>query len=113
MTTVGYGDFFPKTTFGRVLSIFCSLVGCYFVSSLMLFLTNLTEKNEKEEKAFKLIKRLEYKKEIKNLQSHLIFNGFKYVKLIKLKKEEEELDNSITTEIREINKNLNNFKFIK
>lgn len=112
MTTVGYGDFFPKTTFGRVLSIFCSLVGCYFVSSLMLFLTNLTEKNEKEEKAYKLIKRLEYKKEIKNLQSHLIFNGFKYVKLIKLKKEEEELDNSITTEIREINKNLNNFKEI-
>jgi hypothetical protein len=34
------------------------------------------------------------------------------VKLIKLKKEEEELDNSITTEIREINKNLNNFKEI-
>ena len=30
MTTVGYGDFFPNTHFGRILIIFTCIIGIYF-----------------------------------------------------------------------------------
>ena len=79
MTTVGYGDFYPKTQVGRVITIFCSLVGCYFVSSMMVFMTNKTAKNEKEEKAFKLIIRLQYRKSVRDYQSKLIYHAIEYV----------------------------------
>ena len=78
MTTVGYGDFFPKTQVGRVITIFCSLVGCYFVSSMMVFMTNKTAKNEKEEKSFKLIIRLQYRKIVRDYQSKLIFHAIEF-----------------------------------
>lgn len=53
MTTVGYGDFYPKTQVGRTITIFCCLIGVYFVSSMMVFMTNKTAKNDKEQKAFR------------------------------------------------------------
>ena len=31
MTTVGYGDFFPKTHFSRILIIVSCIIGIYFV----------------------------------------------------------------------------------
>ena len=87
MTTVGYGDFFPKTTPGRVCSLLCCFVGNYFVSTMMIFMTSITAKNEKEEKAYRLIIRLQHKEEIKNIYSEIIFCAFKTAKLnIKLKK---------------------------
>ena len=83
MTTVGYGDFYPKTQIGRGITIFCCLVGVYFVSSLMVFMTNKTAKNEKEEKAFKLITRIKHRNVVKNLQSHVIHYFFKMIILKK------------------------------
>ena len=87
MTTVGYGDFFPKTTPGRICSLLCCFVGNYFVSTMMIFMTSLTAKNEKEEKAFRLILRLEHKKEIRNIYSNVIFCALKTAKYnMRLKK---------------------------
>ena len=111
MTTVGYGDFYPKTQVGRVITIFCSLVGCYFVSSMMVFMTNKTAKNEKEEKAFKLIIRLQYRKSVRDYQSKLIYHCIEYV----IAKRERDIESARgfqedEVEMNEIEKQLNYLK---
>lgn len=40
MTTVGYGDFYPKTMPGKVIAIQASIVGVVLVSLLMLAIEN-------------------------------------------------------------------------
>lgn len=75
MTTVGYGDFFPKTHFGRFIVIIACIIGTYFVSMLMVFMTQKSILDETEFKAFKLITRLRLRKEIKFLQANLIYES--------------------------------------
>ncbi len=73
MTTVGYGDFYPKTHIGRFISIFACLVGVYFVSMMMVFMTQKSILNEAENKAYKLITRLKLRNEIKDLKADIVY----------------------------------------
>lgn len=73
MTTVGYGDFFPKTHLGRFLVIVACLVGTYFVSMMMVFMTQKSILDESEFKAYKLITRLKLRREIKSIQAVLVY----------------------------------------
>jgi hypothetical protein len=82
MTTVGYGDFYPKTQFGRSITLLACLVGVYFVSMMMVFLTKKSIRTEREEKAYKLITRLKYRELSRELRSKLIFN---YLNMLLLK----------------------------
>jgi hypothetical protein len=41
MTTVGYGDFFPKTHMGRVIGTIIAIWGVFLVSLFVVSLTNL------------------------------------------------------------------------
>lgn len=43
MTTVGYGDFFPKSNIGRLVGIIIAFWGVLFVSLFVVTLTNLLE----------------------------------------------------------------------
>jgi hypothetical protein len=40
MTTVGYGDFYPRTTFGRIIDIILVVWGTFIVSLMVVVLTN-------------------------------------------------------------------------
>lgn len=40
MTTVGYGDYFPRTTFGRVIDVILVVWGTFIVSLMVVVLTN-------------------------------------------------------------------------
>ena len=79
MTTVGYGDFFPKTHFGRFLIIFACIVGIYFVSMMMIFLTQKSILTENEQKAYKLITRLKIRNQLKDIHSNIIYHGLKMI----------------------------------
>ena len=93
MTTVGYGDFSPKTQFGRAITIMTCLVGVYFVSIMMVFMTNKSLKSEGEEKAYKLITRLKYRDKNKHLYSEIIYLYLKNRLLVQNNANQEKLIN--------------------
>ena len=58
MTTVGYGDIFPKTIMGRVIGVIIALWGLFLVSIFTVTLSNLFTFSHGEAKAFELSERL-------------------------------------------------------
>jgi hypothetical protein len=62
---VGYGDVFPKTTFGRIAGITACLSGYVMISLFVITLTNMLNFSIAEENSFTLMKRLEYRQEIR------------------------------------------------
>lgn len=58
MTTVGYGDFYPKTNFGRFVGVITAFWGVFFVSLFVVALTNILELEDAESRAFILLRRL-------------------------------------------------------
>ena len=83
---MGYGDFYPKTLLGRIVTIVACLIGIYFVSMMMVFMTEKSILTENEYKAFKLITRLEQRKMIRSIQSKIIY---KSLLMAKYKKQHE------------------------
>jgi hypothetical protein len=65
MTTVGYGDFFPKSNVGRFVGILIAFWGVAFVSLFVVTLTNLLLFQNGEEKSFILLQRLKSKDALK------------------------------------------------
>lgn len=64
MTTVGYGDFYPKTTFGRILTIIISIWGIFIVSMMVVVLSNFLALNMSEKRALLVLNRLEFRKKL-------------------------------------------------
>ena len=52
MTTVGYGDFFPKTTMGRLVGIIICFWGVVVVSVFVVTLTNMLAFDPSEDKTY-------------------------------------------------------------
>ena len=51
MTTVGYGDFYPGTNFGRFIIIFTAFWGTFLISLLILIASDVFELTINEQKA--------------------------------------------------------------
>jgi hypothetical protein len=64
MTTVGYGEFYPKTNMGRIFGIFICFWGVFIVSIFVISLTNLLAFDDNEERTFALLQRLSLKDQL-------------------------------------------------
>ena len=58
MVTVGYGDEFPRSHFGRVVIIIASILGMLLVSIIIVSLGNLIEFSDEEKKAYSLLNKM-------------------------------------------------------
>lgn len=67
MTTVGYGDFYPATYFGRLIGVFACLWGNLIVSIMVVSLTISAEFTPQQRKAYERITHyLNYQKNADN-----------------------------------------------
>ncbi len=58
MVTVGYGDEYPKSHFGRIVIIIAAILGMLLVSIIIVSLGNLIEFTDEEKKAYSLLKKM-------------------------------------------------------
>lgn len=58
MTTVGYGDYYPRTTFGRVIDVLLVVWGTFIVSLMVVVLTNTLNMDQSEKRALIVLNRL-------------------------------------------------------
>lgn len=77
MTTVGYGDYYPRTTFGRIIDVFLVVWGTFIVSLMVVVLTNTLNMDQSEKRALIVLNRLEAKKALKDAAAYLITHACK------------------------------------
>lgn len=80
MTTVGYGDFYPKSLPSRLIGVVLSFWGVYLVSLFLIALDNALEWEDTEEKAYDMITSLQNKEEIKRQSVYTLTSMFKLKK---------------------------------
>ena len=81
MTTVAFGDFYPKTHIGRFLIIIATIIGIYFISMTMKYITQKSILTNMEQKAYKLITRLRHRAQLKNVNANIIYHSLKMIQL--------------------------------
>ena len=74
MTTVGYGDFFPRTTPGRAITFFACIFGVIVVSLMTLILMNFTDMNNSERRSYNIIEKLGVEREKRKHAGFVITN---------------------------------------
>ena len=78
LTSVGYGDLYPKTFFGRIVGIIVCFWGVFIVSCFVVTVTNMLEFSGLENKAYELLLRLSYKTELKKDAVKVLSTAFKH-----------------------------------
>jgi len=77
MTTVGYGDYYPRTIFGRLIDVILVVWGTFIVSLMVVVLTNTLNMDQSEKRALIVLNRLEAKKTLKEAAALLITHSCK------------------------------------
>ena len=80
MTSVGYGDIFPKTFWGRMIGIVVSFWGVLVMSMVVVIQTEQTSFSRSEKKAIELINVLHEKHELKRRSVQVFGEAFKLKK---------------------------------
>lgn len=90
MTTVGFGDIFPRTFLGRIIALFCSLFGLTITSMLVIVSTKILTMESPESASFTVIEKLDLRKKIKDtaLKMILKINEKKFEKQEKIDSKE-------------------------
>ena len=61
LSSVGYGELYPKTFFGRIVGVIICFWGIFIVSFFVVTVTSMLDFSETEERSYKLLLRLYYK----------------------------------------------------
>ena len=83
MTTVGYGDYYPSSTLGRIIGIIACIFGIFLISMMIVTITNLLNFEGTENNVFLILTRIKLMGEKDDLAKNLIS---KFLTLVKLEK---------------------------
>lgn len=75
MTTIGFGDYFARTTIGRFLMFLCAMAGNVIMSIFVIVIMNILDMSPVEDKAYIVTKRMHLRNKVKMLASKVI-GGF-------------------------------------
>jgi len=106
MTTVGYGDIFPRTTIGRFVYFLCAMFGVVVVSMIVVAVMNELDMTILEQKAFVVIKRMGLRKELVQSSAKVICKAYRMH--LKIKRRKPVATNNISA----FKSSLNDFKEI-
>ncbi|KRX08763.1 hypothetical protein PPERSA_08074 [Pseudocohnilembus persalinus] len=117
MTTVGYGDYYPKTTPGRCIIFITAITGVLILSMLMLALSKYLEMEDTELKSNNVMERLEKRKQLKEEAKIILGKTAKITKKIKefnLREissvQKQKHKENLIAQIKLLKKHLNNFR---
>ena len=79
MTTVGYGDYFPKSILGRFIIFIVTLFGTIIMALNINYFQSIIHLNDNDKHTLNLIQRLEFKDNIGNLAVSYFKNNYMYV----------------------------------
>lgn len=82
LSTVGYGEIYPKTFFGRITGVIICFWGVFILSLFVVTITDSLEFSSNEDKSFSLLVNLLYKKQLKVQAVSLIEKAYRY-KMVK------------------------------
>lgn len=78
LTSVGYGDLYPKTRIGQLVGVFISLSGAVIISLLVISLHTVLQFTDSELKSYKMLVRLESKLQLKKDAVQVLSAAFKH-----------------------------------
>ena len=112
MSTIGYGDIYAKSTFGRFIIIIIGIYGMLTTSLLIVAFTNLLTMEIAEDNAYAIIRSIQAEKDKKlaaiNLTSNILRAGVSYFKGDL--NERNELKEKFTGDIKEFIDAFNNLR---
>jgi potassium intermediate/small conductance calcium-activated channel subfamily N protein 2 len=85
MTTVGYGDFYPRTHLGRFIIVIACFWGVFMVSMMVVTLTENSEFSKGEKRAYEILARLKAKQKATEIAKHIVLASFRFNMVKKLK----------------------------
>ena len=74
----GLGDFYPRSTVGKALTAFVTIIGVEVISTIMIIFSSLSSFSFKEEQINKLLTRTQIKSNLKNYYSNIIHKYLNY-----------------------------------
>eukprot|EP00347_Sterkiella_histriomuscorum_P008005 403346731 len=80
MTTVGFGDYYAVTSFGRATTFLACYTGTFIVSMTMVTMYNSKDFSQQEKKSFVLLKRLTLRKNVNRLAGLSLLTFLKQVR---------------------------------
>ena len=105
MTTVGYGDFYPKSFGGRILGVSMWLWGVVISSLFVVTVSDKLKLSELQTNAYVLIQRVFFNDDLKRVSASAIFSMFRFSKAYK-----NDRDVNIPTVPAVLNRAEENFK---
>lgn len=77
VTTVGYGDIFPETHFGRMITIIVSFLGTFLITLTIVSVSDNIELDKEQSKSMEYINSLHFNDKLKELAACIIIAFYK------------------------------------